>query len=171
MASDGTRIIGVLVPPEKVFDLEEAFTGYSLRPEEPANFAGLPMTGLPLGPGGLPIGMPLPMSTGGLPLTGALPMVQQALSPHGMNIQTEQTLALSVTILSISWAQCWLVPLIRTNVICSEVMACSISHFPSVAGCNARLDTTDGTTGSGGIAGCGTPRCGGASRSRRGSTR
>jgi len=34
VSNDGTRIIGVMVPPDKVFDLEEAFTGYSLRPTQ-----------------------------------------------------------------------------------------------------------------------------------------
>jgi hypothetical protein len=69
VATDGTRIIGVLVPPHKVYDLEEAFTGYSLRPgmdgglpmDDMTLRSGLAMTGLPLdslpglGPDGLPL--------------------------------------------------------------------------------------------------------------------
>jgi len=34
VATDGTRIIGILVPPDKVYELEEAFTGFSLRGDD-----------------------------------------------------------------------------------------------------------------------------------------
>lgn len=85
VALDGTRIIGILVPSEKVYDLEEAFTGYSLRPD---GLGGGPLS--PSGGGGsmspkLRSGMPLES----LPPMGLLDMDLgiggTQIPPEGLN--------------------------------------------------------------------------------------
>jgi len=65
VSKDGTRIIGVMVPPEKVFDLEEAFTGQSLRPGAYE---------------------PLPDIGGGIPLASLGEAIQQASLPDMADI-------------------------------------------------------------------------------------
>jgi hypothetical protein len=74
VSTDGTRIIGVLVPPEKVFDLEESFTGYSLR------HAGGLEGGLPLDDMTLRSGL---MTAGGMPFIDDGPV----LGPDGLPLE------------------------------------------------------------------------------------